>query len=110
MPTGIILSTGSVGSTKEDAEAALRKNGYEVEAPEAIEDRKKLTTEQLDEARANKEFEHEDTEQETEPQRLSRRQKAVQKATEQLKAELKATKDRLEALEKGGKGKKEEAE
>jgi scaffolding protein len=107
MPTGIILSSGSQGATQEDINKVLLKNGYEIEAPEVTAETKKEEAEA--EAKKKEDIEA-DTEQETEPQRLSRRQKAVQKATEQMRAELKAANERIAALEKGGKGKKEESE
>ena len=107
MPSGIILSSGSQGATKEDVEAVLRKNGYEVEVPEPTEEEKAAAAAKGAEEK-EKEGEKPDGEEETEAQHLSRRQKAVKKATEQLQAELRETKERLAALEKGGK--KEEAE
>lgn len=116
MPTGIILSSGSQGATKEDVEAVLRKNGYEVDAPEGAEkEGAKKENKDPAELGAIKETEEKEGDEaeagkETEPQRLSRRQKAVQKATEQMRADLKAANERIAALEKVGKGKKEEEE
>lgn len=101
MPTGIVLRSGSIGSTEEETKEALRKNGYEVDAPE--EEKKEVTPP------AEKEKE-EEAEQETEPQRLSRRQKAVQKATEQMRKDLETATKRIAELEKGGSKEKKEPE
>lgn len=98
MPSGIILSSGSQGATKEDMEAVLRKNGYEVEEPEAAEPGK--------EAEPPEKVEDEEA---PEPQHLTRRQKAVQRATAEMQRKLDKALGEIEELKKG-KGKVEEPE
>lgn len=113
MPTGIILSSGSQGATKEETEEVLRKHGYEVDAPEPAENKEKEETPAKaateEEKKENGEPENK-KEKDNEPEHLSRRQKAVQKATEQLRKDLQEANRRIAELEKGGKSGKEERE
>lgn len=125
MPSGIVMSSSSVGATQEAIEKVLTANGHEPDKPEvAAPVEPKLEDFESDEAfeKAQEEFEakqeeHEEEEDDkAEKERLaalpkkSRRQRAVEKATKELKDELRKTQDRLAALEgKGGPEKKETA-
>lgn len=123
-PSGIILSSGSEGATKEAIEKVLVDNGYEPDKPETkTEEPTEPKREEFesDEAfeQAQEEFttkqaeaeeeqaEQERLEQERRHPKLTRRQRAVDKATRQLQDELRQTKERLAQLE--GKSPKAEA-
>src|SRR6266498_9863 len=120
MPSGIILSSGSQGATKEAIEKVLADNGYEPEAAAAVEtevpappkredfatdaefesaeDAHEQKLEEAENAEADKEAEAERKRLEALPKK-SRRQRAVEKATKELNDKLRAAEDRLAALE-----------
>ncbi|MCU1338838.1 MAG: hypothetical protein JWO19_4419 [Bryobacterales bacterium] len=121
MPSGIILSSGSQGATKEAIEKVLTDNGYEAEQPAAAEGAAELAEPKRDDFASDEEFEKaqeaheakleeqdqaaEEKEEEAERKRLealpkpSRKQRAIEKATKELKDELRKTQERLALLE-----------
>jgi hypothetical protein len=117
MPSGIILSSGSVGATQEAIEKVLADNGYEADKP-AIEEPTAPVEPKREDFKTDEEFESAQTEfeaaqedaeekqrQEEERKRLealprkSRTQKAIEKATKKLAEENKKLEERLAALE-----------
>jgi hypothetical protein len=125
MPTGIILSSGSTGATKEDIEKVLEKHGYETEKPEsaaaAAEEvaepkradfkteeefetaKEAFAVEQEDAAAKAEEEEEEAVDPAAKP--LSRRQRKARLLANEartLRQELRQTKERLAALEARG--------
>jgi DNA repair exonuclease SbcCD ATPase subunit len=122
MPSGIILSSGSQGATKEDIEKVLVANGFEAEKPEAeaqaaeaIEAPKRedfktdAEFEAAEEAHAEKLEEQEQAEEEKEAEeerkrlealpKKTRKQRAVEKATKELNERLRKAEEKLAALE-----------
>lgn len=124
MPSGIILSSGSQGATKEDIEKVLAANGYEADKPEAeaevIEAPKRedfktdAEFEAAEEAHAEKLEEQEEAEAEREAEeerkrlealpKKTRKQRAVEKATKELNERLRKAEEKLAALEGKGAG------
>jgi hypothetical protein len=119
-PSGIILSSGSQGATKESLESVLTKNGFEPEKPEVVapvepkpEDFE--SDEEWEKAKAEFDAATEDGERKEEEEKEAagdkpetrqqhkptRRQKAVEKATKELREELAKANERLAALETG---------
>jgi hypothetical protein len=121
MPSGIILSSGSQGATKEAIEKVLTENGYEAETPAIEETTTELVEPKRDDFASDEEFDkaqeaHEakleeqeqaeaEKEEEAERKRLealpkkSRKQRAVEKATKELNDKLRKAEERLAALE-----------
>lgn len=99
MPSGIILSSGSIGTKQEDIQAVLNKHGYEVDQPEAeevqsgAEETGKLA-EQVD-AQTNNGQNGQQTGKKT------RIQRAVDRVTEKLQRDLEAANAKIAELEKG---------
>jgi flagellar motility protein MotE (MotC chaperone) len=136
MPTGIILSSGSVGAKQEDIEKVLRANGYEPEKPEAAaaaevaepkredfasdeafeaaqeeHEAEKAAAEEQAAETAEEKAEREEQERENKKP-LSRRQKAIERATRELREENRKLAERLakvEGKEKPELGKEPEA-
>lgn len=124
MPSGIVMSSSSLGATQEAIEKVLTANGHEpelpeVEAPAAPTREAFASDEEFETAQEEFQTQQEEAEEqqaeEEERKRLealprkSRKQKAIEKATRELKDELRKTQDRLAALEgKGGSEKKDE--
>lgn len=130
MPSGIILSSGSEGATKEAIEKVLTDNGYEADKPEAQEPVELVepkredfeTDEEFDQAQADHEAAVEKAEEEQEEQeekeaeaaqarqearhKLSRRERAIAKATKPLQDQIKKLEEQIAAVN----GKKPAAE
>jgi len=120
MPSGIILSSGSQGATKEAIEKVLADNGFEADTPEVQETelvepkREDFKTDEEFEA-AQTEFENKQDEAEDEKEeqarieqerrhKPSRRERAVEKATKPLKDEIAKLTKKVEELSSGKKG------
>lgn len=93
MPSGIILSSGSVGATQEDIEKVLTANGYEPEKPEpkAEEEPKEQSEAKTVEA---------ETEEQEESKKPSRFQRRVERETKELRDEVKRLREQLDGKAK----------
>jgi len=111
MPSGIVMSSSSVGATKEAIEKVLTDHGYETEKPEVVAPvepkRDDFETEEAF-AEAKEEFEQkaesaaEADEEEEQPhvaKKPTRKQRAIDRATRELKEENRKLAERLAKLE-----------
>jgi len=126
MPSGIILSSGSQGATKEAIEKVLSDNGLEAEKaaepevpaapqPEDFEtdeeyEKAKEAFEESEQERQEQDEEHEAAAAGAKPAKLTRRQKAIERATRDLKEENRKLHERLAAIESGKKPANETAQ
>lgn len=91
MPSGIILSSGSVGATQEDIEKVLTANGYEPEKPEP-----KAEEEPKEQPEAKVEAEKDEAEEQEESKKPSRFQRRVERETKELRDEIKRLRQQLD--------------
>jgi hypothetical protein len=128
MPSGIILSSGSQGATKEAIEKVLADNGFDADQPETTtteeqpapkredfktEEEFAQATEEFEAAQEQLEEEREEEEQKkaaAAAPKPSRKQRAIDKATRELREQNRRLEERLAALEGKGKEAKTEPE